>query len=297
MTKRYLNQVNPSFKYSLKTRLKQRLLQGIIQDSISEPYLSQAFFRSLADAVITCKKDLEEVNKKSLPDCQILYIRSDFLEEYLTNFSSCISPSKIISGSSDTKIQFPVIDYLPDTVKSVYIQNSFVSDGKRIFTLPIGIEDLSLALNGLPVLLSGVRATKRNSILVGPFSPNNSERIELLKMFNNSSLVHVVSERMDPSSYAKLAKRFKFIACPAGNGIDTHRVWETLYRGSFPIVKKSAWSQSLKEMGIPIVEVNSWEYLESIIESFICVEPPDPTNLEMIWSHHWENTLLEDFSR
>lgn len=286
--------MKPVFKYSLKTRLKQKLLQVIVQDSVSEPYLSQAFFRSLADMVITREEDLE---RASFPECRILYVKSNFLEEYLTKFGSRISPTIIISGSSDTPIDFPISNYLPNSVEKAFVQNSFVSDCKKIFTLPIGVEDLSLALNGLPGLLRDFKMIKENTILVGPFSPNTSERKELLQNSNRSQLVHLVPRQTDPSEYAKLARRFKFIACPAGNGIDTHRVWETLYRGSFPIVKRSAWSESLREMGYPILEVDSWENLDSIVGAFLNVEPPNPANLDAIWSHHWKSTLLENILR
>lgn len=48
-----------------------------------------------------------------------------------------------------------------------------------------------------------------------------------------------------------------FVLCPRGNGIDTHRLWETLYMGSIPIVLQniahSGWTD------LPILFVNSWD--------------------------------------
>lgn len=47
-----------------------------------------------------------------------------------------------------------------------------------------------------------------------------------------------------------------FVLCPAGNGVDTHRLWETLYMGSIPIVKRdiahSGWTD------LPILFVDDW---------------------------------------
>ena len=30
--------------------------------------------------------------------------------------------------------------------------------------------------------------------------------------------------------------KYKYILCPSGNGIDTHRMWEALYSNSIPII-------------------------------------------------------------
>lgn len=34
---------------------------------------------------------------------------------------------------------------------------------------------------------------------------------------------------------------------------DTHRFLETLYRGSVPVVKRSAWTEIIEELGLRIV--------------------------------------------
>ena len=38
-----------------------------------------------------------------------------------------------------------------------------------------------------------------------------------------------------------------FIISPPGNGIDTHRVWETIYAGSYPVVEKNLSMNSFNE--------------------------------------------------
>jgi hypothetical protein len=52
-------------------------------------------------------------------------------------------------------------------------------------------------------------------------------------------------------------RNHSFVLCPRGNGVDTHRLWETLYMGSIPIVKwdiaHSDWTD------LPILFVSSWD--------------------------------------
>ena len=42
----------------------------------------------------------------------------------------------------------------------------------------------------------------------------------------------------------------KFVLCPPGNGIDTHRMWETLYLDSIPVVEKNISSREYSKLPI-----------------------------------------------
>ena len=53
-----------------------------------------------------------------------------------------------------------------------------------------------------------------------------------------------------------------FVLCPRGNGIDTHRMWETLYMGSIPIVLYSDAFASF--IGLPILFINDWKEINEV---------------------------------
>jgi hypothetical protein len=58
-------------------------------------------------------------------------------------------------------------------------------------------------------------------------------------------------------AYLQSIRQHDFILCPRGNGRDTHRLWETLYLGSIPIVKFGEMpGQLLKDF--PVWIVNDW---------------------------------------
>ena len=103
----------------------------------------------------------------------------------------------------------------------------------------------------------------------------------------------VLHHRMSPRDYATCASSFKYIAAPRGNGLDTHRFWEALYRGSLPVVIKSKWSQQIASLGIPVVEVEDWqpETLHAVLAEDRVA--PDPYAIPALWSPYWENVLQE----
>lgn len=49
----------------------------------------------------------------------------------------------------------------------------------------------------------------------------------------------------------------KFVFSPRGNGIDTHRMWESLYLRSIPIVKKCLAMEQFYDL--PILFVEDWD--------------------------------------
>ena len=51
--------------------------------------------------------------------------------------------------------------------------------------------------------------------------------------------------------------------CPAGNGPDTHLVWETLLMGAFPVILKNDHVfRLLSSLSLPFVALDSWTELE-----------------------------------
>jgi hypothetical protein len=63
--------------------------------------------------------------------------------------------------------------------------------------------------------------------------------------------------------YLGAIRECSMVLCPEGNGIETHRFWETLYMGGVPIVVRNSFTESLYR-NFPIIELNSWNDLEDV---------------------------------
>jgi len=231
----------------------------------------------------------------AIRDARVIFCPSHRLENLLDDFGSKISAKVLILGNSDR--DFDSFDFrLPKSVKVVFAQNlNFLH--KSIRVLPIGIENLRLGVNGTPWLFSENQITKEklNQILVGPFSFTHNERAEFRSLQNNDWL-EIVEGRMTPLMYAKYSSRFRYIASPRGNGLDTHRFWEALYRGSTPIVKRNYWSQMVSDLGIPLEEVENYSEgmlskiaLKSNFSNF------QPKSIKSLWWPFWKEEIRKVF--
>jgi hypothetical protein len=95
-------------------------------------------------------------------------------------------------------------------------------------------------------------------------STNKKERSALASLLQKSGNVYQ-DPNLSPEGrieFLSKLRRFGFVACPVGNGIDTHRVWETLYMGGVPIVLRNPIVEELLK-DLPHLVVTSWKEIAS----------------------------------
>ena len=80
---------------------------------------------------------------------------------------------------------------------------------------------------------------------------NTSFRAPLESIYKNEQWSYYEENILNLKDYSKNLKEFKFVLCPQGNGIDTHRIWEALYSGAIPVVQKHISHKNLE--GLPIL--------------------------------------------
>jgi hypothetical protein len=231
-------------------------------------------------------------SSRTVSKSSVIFCCGDKAEDFLSDYGRSITAKVLIFGNSDR--DFYDFNYkLPNSVKVVFAQNLIFKD-PRFKCLPIGLENVRLAWNGFPDLLQAKAngEGKSDEILIGPFGKTHKEREDLMVFRDLQGPWTFTTARLHPKEYAELASRFRFIAAPRGNGVDTHRFWETLYRGSIPIIVKSAWSENLEYLGIPFVGLDDWspESVLNGIKEFVDQEI-GPQNIADLWWPSWRRRI------
>lgn len=175
-----------------------------------------------------------------------------------------------------------------------HIPNPFDSSG---LCLPLGVSELALNRFGRPANFS-FQPIKNKLVLVGPFGPTHQVRSKFSDWMGTSS-IDVIHRRLKPKGYARLASDYKFVVCPRGNGIDTHRFWETLYRGSIPIVESSDWAKYFQSHGVPMLIVSDFEELlswkESDFHAIWLQHTKTPSEIESLWPEYWLKRVQQNW--
>jgi hypothetical protein len=256
------------------------------------PYISGDCFADFADYVY--KPPRFRNQRGLLKDARIIFCRSHDLDELLEIHGNEINANVIITGNSDFEFHQKPLN-IPKSVRAFFLQNSFISDDQMYYSIPIGVEDFRLGVNGNPRHFTQKEGSREvvGKILLGPLSPTHTIREIVKKRFPKSNdLVEVIDERLKPRAYDELSKRFAAVAAVRGNGIDTHRLWESLYRGVTPIVQNDDWWTSLNSLFPQVISVNDWNPTELELALGVAVNSDfKPREIEALWMPYWEKRI------
>ena len=165
--------------------------------------------------------------------------------------------------------------------------NTNESDYHRLF----GNNELIMKANQVDFL------TQSNGLVYGCFSTetNPGERMPLAKLLSQSK--HIFDEPEFSIEgrvrYLENLRKYAFTACPVGNGIDTHRLWEVLYMGGVPIIKKNDILESLLE-DLPFVLVEKWDQINDdafLQDSWDRLSIKPDYNFEKLKMSFWINLI------
>lgn len=285
-----MNQKRPSRAYVLSVYLK-RFLRW---QRTSYPFLTIDAFAALADYRFNpVRWRLSERNQINIVNAEVIFCKSEELEILFRSHPD-IKAKVIICGNSDFEFH-KIPSGIPKSVRALFLQNSFISDNHTIFTLPIGIENFRWGVNGNPKLLNRIsNKGVKDEILVGPFGKTHPVRQEVCEELTGlGGPWSVLSpERISPVKYSEIVKNYRFVAAVRGNGIDTHRLWESFYRGNIPIVQEDNWSRSLQYLNLPISFVKHWkaEALRVEVANFP-IRSFDSSDYECLWLPFWKNKI------
>lgn len=165
--------------------------------------------------------------------------------------------------------------------------NTSESESHRLF----GNNELMIKANEVEFL------SQSNGLVYGCFSTetNPKERLPLAKLLLKTKHTFEEPEFSIEGRirYLENLRKYAFTACPVGNGIDTHRLWEVLYMGGIPIIKKNKILESMLE-DLPFVIVRDWDQMNDDVFLQDCwntLSNRQNYNFEKLKLEYWINLI------
>lgn len=265
----------------------------------SKPYISGDTFRGLANHIFD---ETKRFNPKKIKKNDIVFVKTDYLIDYLNNIHKKINSQYILlSHNGDKNFDSEILNLIDDKIIYAFIQNlDLESYNKKIDILPIGLENRRFMNSGTlrhfrdKKVLHNL-SLKKNKIL-SSFSPhtNMEKRNELSEI---SKIIKFVDVKIlgNHIDYLRELAKYKFNFCPEGNGIDTHRLWESLIVKTMPITLKSNLNLEYKKLGIPILLLNTWSdiftYTEDDLEAIYKKEFNSENFQDLLMFEYWKNKI------
>lgn len=188
----------------------------------------------------------------------------------------------------------------PSVIKNWYSINlELKSEGMT--PIPLGLSNNYSPKNLLPDDFENFKNNKilqKEKKLYLNFNPNTnfSERDMLYGKFKNLNWVKIEDSNLSKESYHKELSKYKFSLAPWGNGVDTHRIWESLYVGTIPITKYHHTFSTSTDL--PILFVNDYEEVSiSLLDNFIESYEEKNYDFNKLENKYWINLIQDGKSK
>ena len=258
-------------------------------------YICGDAFRSYADHIYEEEKN--DFQPAAVAAGETVFLKGAHLASFFSRIHPHINhPYILITHISDDSVPGSYASYLNDPQLIAWFGiNHDGTPHPKMHCIPIGIANAYL-LNGNQALLSKIQQNlppkKYLSYLnftIQSFSP---ERWPLFKLLSHVPFCHRTL-RQDYETYLHITASSQFMISPRGLGLDTYRLWESLYLGTIPIVKTSSLD-ALYE-GLPILIISDWRQVtKSFLEQKYEELSQKSFSLEKLSMEYWTN-LIDSF--
>ena len=188
--------------------------------------------------------------------CHTLFI--DSLFEHLENINE-LKNIKLITSQTDVPITKNLFDKKPKCISQWFSINIAHIDSNLI-PIPLGIVGHDNKKNLTSGNLNKINLDKKreDKIYVNfNLNTNYFHRIIAVKKVLKIKDAIVEKPNMELNEYVKKLSNYKYSITPWGNGVDTHRMWESIYSGCVPITQNHTAFRNIQDL--PIIFVDSYK--------------------------------------
>lgn len=247
----------------------------------SRPYLSGYTYRALASQAIPDVGDTKYMSDVShgivaedVRENDLLYVTGNRVKDFFQTTAPDIEvPFRMITAQTDPGVDSLLANMMPNNITKWYSINVHVDDSV-IEPIPLGLQNLNWMWDGniqsSPSTYTQFKDREKSKQILASFSTDNNppERTKCIKEAKKINADFRMFQRQDRQNesyvldYFDQVSQYKFVLCPWGCGVDTHRLWESLYLGSIPITRYHKVYRGFQDY--PIVFLNDWSELKEL---------------------------------
>ena len=203
----------------------------------------------------------------------IIYCKTDYLAELFNLIKFSSRRYILITHDSDYSINHAKFHTKPACIEKWFGKNVTI-DHPDLINIPIGVEN-EIRREGGPLpkvdypwfyenMENLSKKPKRDNVVYCNWNPaTNPTRYHIIENLEKNNIsIEFEKEKLSHKDYCHKLSDYQYVLCPPGNGVSTHRFWETLYLGSIPIVLNH---RIYRDYTLPFIKLNRWEDLTNDI--------------------------------
>ena len=234
----------------------------------------------------------------------IIFCKTDFIFDEFKKIEKIPHDVILITGNSDYPIDEFRFNRKPKNIKRWYAQNALVND-EILIPIPIGIENkLESERPGHGVgyydnALEKEKLLSRNIDKIPHkkyysnfnVSTNYLHRSKIKYICENSRHIDWENSNLTLLNFFDRILDYDAVICPAGNGVDTHRLWEVLYSNRIPITLKVGDFKIYdlyKKLPIIVLEDENYLYDEKLLDEKLNEIKNKKFDMSLLNFSYWE---------
>lgn len=188
-----------------------------------------------------------KLHENDLIFCNSYFIKSLFKE---LNKIDNIKNLKLITNQTDKMVDEKLFNTKPQCISEWYSINvNYVHES--LIPIPLGLSNDYSRKNLLYEDYKNLTTGKeKQTYIYSNFQVNTNyfHRVKVKNRLKDNPIVIFDDPKLEKNKYIQNLMLYKYVVAPLGNGADSHRIWETLYAGSIPIVFYSPTFTTLKNL-------------------------------------------------
>lgn len=203
-------------------------------------------------------------NKPIDNNIPIYFVKTDYIHQFFNSYLLPESKFILITHNSDYGIDINHSSYLEYQYLSKWYAQNVNYKHEKLIPIPIGIANPEWPHGNVYILNEIINANyQKETLMYANFNvyTNRQVRQECLKNIP----IQYVENNVSFDRYLINTSKAYFSICPMGNGIDSHRIWESLYLKTIPIVENTYNIRALKnKYKLPIYTIEQWNEISDM---------------------------------
>ena len=248
---------------------------------------------------------------------EIIFCKTEYLRTEFKKIKKLKNEIILISGNSDIGIDVSLTSRMPDNILVWYCQNKLLYHDK-LRSIPIGLENTfknKRQGHGVewPHAAQKVQMLNKFNYGEGKRLPTNfiyanfnvqtniTHRAPIRDLCILSPFINWDEPSLNYDEFIGSVLDHEAIVCPAGNGIESHRLYEILYCGRIPITIKTGNYPIYTDLyeKLPVVILDSIADLKDgdKLREMIRVAKQKPIKHELLDFKYWQQVITNDSNR
>ena len=228
---------------------------GFKASRVRTEFLSAEQYMNCCDQVwSTDRRSTRAVNPDRPHQGSLLYAKRDHVKKLFPLLGQRRARVALITAEADESVGAD--EKIPRQIASWFSTNACHPD---VFPLPLGLGNSYCKVTAKADLLASAAGTTKTGLLYVNFRPetNPQVRVPLWESYGEGVREGWATRCAGESSredFVTAMAAHRFVLCPRGNGIDTHRMWEALYVGTIPVVERHMALEAFSDLPILFVD-------------------------------------------